>query len=177
MRCPTCGKEINDKSDQCEFCGNPIKNNIGNKKLLTIFGIIGIIGILLILSPMIMFYIATYNMPVYKINASVHDEAIGQFSNGDWYANASVSISGHMDYLAMETTWYDSSGNVIEKKLAWTKTNLVKGQNYSINTTYNLNTTPSKVKLAFFADPSKVGKDNQSEFKIEMSPGCMGWPG
>lgn len=32
MRCPGCRKEINDKSDQCEFCGSPIKNITVNKE-------------------------------------------------------------------------------------------------------------------------------------------------
>ena len=184
MRCPGCGREINDKTVQCEFCGSPIKKNTrnkrGNKKLLTklnvFFGVMGIIGILILISPTIMFYLFHYNVPVNEMNESVSDEYIGQISNGVWYANATVSIGDHMNYLAMETTWYDSSGNVIEKNLAWTKTNLVKGQNYSINTTYTLNNTPSKVKLVFFENPSVVGNDNQSDYQMELSPGCIAWP-
>lgn len=123
-----------------------------------------------------MFHLFTYNIPVNEMNESVSNEFIGQISNRDWYANATVSIVGHMNYLAMETIWYDSKGNIIKKNLAWTKTNLVKGQNYSINTTYNLNTTPSKVKLVFFENPSEIGNDNQSDYQMELSPGCIAWP-
>jgi hypothetical protein len=115
------------------------------------------------------------NMPVYAVNESIWNESIGQSSNRVWYANATASVNGHMNYLAMETTWYDSSGNVIEEKLAWSQTNLVPGY-YLINSTYKLNTTPSEVKLLFFDNPSGVGNDDQSNFEAEFKPGCDGWP-
>ena len=180
MYCPWCGKEIDDESDQCEFCGSPIKIKARNKKISTnvliIIAIAGLIGILILLSPLITMLIAMFTVPVYEMNESVSHQYIGQISNGVWYANATVSIGGHMNYLAMETTWYDSSGNVIEKNLAWTKTNLLSGHDYSINTTYDLNTSPSQVKLVFFDNPSEIGNENDSNDQMELSPGCAAWP-
>jgi uncharacterized membrane protein YvbJ len=181
MYCPECGMEIDDKSDQCEFCGNPIKNEAGkrkvNKKILIIIFLVGIIGILFLQSSTnnLYMFMVDSNMPVYAVNESIWNESIGQSSNRVWYANATASVNGHMNYLAMETTWYDSSGNVIEEKLAWSQTNLVPGY-YLINSTYKLNTTPSEVKLLFFDNPSGVGNDDQSNFEAEFKPGCDGWP-
>ena len=141
MYCPECGMEIDDKSDECEFCGSPIKNNAGNrkgnKKIFVIIFIVRLMGILFLLSSTNIPYIFMLdsNMPVYTINESIWNESIGQGSNGVWYANATATVDAHMNYQAMETTWYDSSGNVIETKLAWSQTNLVPGY-YLINSTY-----------------------------------------
>ena len=83
-----------------------------------------------------------------------------------------------MNFVAMNSVWYDSSGKIIEsKKLAWNRSNLKMGHNYTVSIIYYFenNITPSYVYTYWFNNPAAIDNNSQAFMVFEVQNNSIGW--